>query len=136
MVWDKLKVIVILPFLLAGMMFFAGCGNARDKGIEGTWVLVEEFDKNGTKTSSDDLKKMGISEKYEIKQKTVKYTCELPGASKPVEITFELVDLGNDIYEFKMSERITFATVKLDGDTMTYDVGEGDSYSKMVFERQ
>ena len=132
----KLKIIILLPFLLIGMMMPAGCGSAKDKGIEGTWILVEEFDKNGKKTSSDELEKMGISEKYEIYGKEVKYTCELPLAKKPVEITFELADLGNGSYEFKMPKGYTFASVDLDGDTFTYEVGDGDNYSKMVFERQ
>ena len=106
--------------LLAVFAFsFTGCSN---KGIEGTWVLVEEYQADGKKISSKELEELGVSETYEIENGPIK---------------MELEDLGGNRYNFNISKgRITFATAEVKGNTMTYYVGEGDGRMKMVFKRK
>lgn len=127
------KVISVLLIICLGLFAFAGC---KDKGIEGTWILKEEYDSNGKKISSEELKEIGVSEKYEISGTEVKYTCESKLLKKPVTITFELEDLGNNMYSFKMSSGFVFATAQVKGNTMTYIVGTGKNQTKMIFARQ
>lgn len=112
----------------------AGCGN---KGIEGTWVLVEEYEADGKKISGKELEDLGVSEKYEIENGEVKYTLTMKEAKKPVTIKFTLEELGNNKYNFKLGKgKITFATAEVKGNTMSYYVGEGENRMKMVFKRQ
>lgn len=127
------KVISVLLIICLGLFAFAGC---KDKGIEGTWILKEEYDSDGKKISSEELKEIGVSEKYEISGTEVKYTCESKLLKKPVTITFELEDLGNNMYSFKMSSGFVFATAQVKGNTMTYIVGTGKNQTKMIFARQ
>ena len=112
----------------------AGCGN---KGIEGTWVLMEEYQADGKKITSKELEGLGVSEKYEIENGEVKYTLKMKEAKKPITIKFALEDLGNNRYNFNLTKgNFTFATAEVKGNTMSYYVGEGDSRMKMVFKRQ
>lgn len=127
------KVISVFLIICLGLFAFAGC---KDKGIEGTWILKEEYDSDGKKTSSEELKNIGVSEKYEISGTEVKYTCESTLLKKPISITFVLEDLGNNMYSFKMPSGFVFATALVKGNTMTYIVGTGESQTKMVFKRQ
>ena len=76
-----LKVFAAFFLVTLGVFVFAGCGN---KGIEGTWVLVEEYEADGTKISGKKLEEEGVSETYEIKDGTVTYTLEMTLASKPI----------------------------------------------------
>ena len=128
----KRTAVVLLLFSLA-LFAFAGCGN---KGIEGTWILIEEYDASGEKITSEKLKEMGVAEKYEITGTEVKYTCETKLLKKPLTLKFTLEDLGKNRYSFKMSDRVVFTTVEVKGDTMTYSVGEGENSIKMIFKRQ
>lgn len=113
---------------------FAACGN---KGIEGTWVLIEEYEADGKKISSEELEDMGISETYVIENGEVKYTVTTKLAKKPITLKFVLEDLGHNKYNFKLGKgKITFATAEVKGNTMSYYVGEGDKKTKMVFKRQ
>ena len=90
----------------------------------------------GNKTiDSKELKELGIAETYEISGTEVKYTCESELLKKPVDITFELEDLGNNKYVFKMGDSFDFATVEVKGNTLSYEVGEKDP-TKMIFKRQ
>ena len=123
----------VICVMVSGLILFTGCVN---NSIEGTWILVEEIESNGNKLSSEELKNMGISEQYVITGTEVVYTCELPAAKKPITITFELEDLGNNKYNFNLKKSITFATVEVKGNKMTYEVGEGDNATKMTFKRQ
>ena len=60
----ELTVRIAAALLLVICVFsFAACGN---KGIEGTWVLIEEYEADGKKISSEELEDMGISETYVI----------------------------------------------------------------------
>ena len=130
----KKAVILVLTILLAVCAFsFAGCA---DKGIEGTWVLVEEYQADGKKISSKELEEIGVSETYEIANGEVKYTVTMKEASKPISIKMKLEDLGGNRYNFTISDRVTFATAEVKGNTMTYYVGEGDEQMKMVFKRK
>ena len=131
---EKVKRTAVVLLLFSLVLFaFAGCGN---KGIEGTWILKEEYDSTGEKITSEKLKEIGVSEKYEITGTEVKYTCETKVLKKPVSLKFTLEDLGHNKYKFNLSERLTFAVVEVKGDTMTYTVGEGENSTKMVFKRQ
>ena len=113
---------------------FTGCAN---KGIEGTWVLVEEYEADGKKISSEELKELGVSETYEIENGEIKYILEMKEAKKPITIKMVLEDLGGNRYNFKLAKgTVIFATVEVKGNTMTYFVGEGEKQQKMVFKRK
>lgn len=131
------KQISKLAFLVAVLLSFTtvitGCGSA---GIEGTWVLVEEIEADGNKLSKEDLEELGVSEQYVIEGDVVKYTCNVELLNKPVEIEFDLEKLGNNEYNFNISDSFTFASPKVKGNKMTYTVGEGDSQSTMIFKKQ
>lgn len=106
------------------------------KGIDGRWVLTEETDADGTHLRKNDLESMGISEEYVIQGTEVDYKCEIPQASKPIEITFALEELGGGKYKFNMPGGYAFAEVALKGNRFSYDVGEGNNKTTMVFKRQ
>ena len=125
----------IAMLIILCLTFFSGCmGNNR--GIEGSWVLVEEIEADGNKLTQQDLENMGISEEYVITGNEVKYTCVMPGFSKSINLTFELKDLGNNEYEFNVPGGFNFATVKLKGNKMSYSVGEAGDATTMVFKRK
>ena len=112
----------------------AACGN---KGIEGTWVLVEEYEADGKKISGKELEDMGISETYVIENGEVKYTVTTKLAKKPITLKLVLEDLGHNKYNFNLSKgKVTFATAEVKGNTMTYYVGKDENRTKMVFKRQ
>lgn len=128
------KAIAVIVTLALSIMVFTGCG---EKGIEGTWVLTEEIQADGTKVSKSELEDIGISETYEIKGSTVTYTLEMDALKKPVTIEYVLEDLGNNTYNFNFpTGSFTFATAVVDGNTMSYYVGEGDDAMKMIFKRK
>ena len=129
----SIKFIAVFVFMIAGLFVFAGCGN---KGIEGTWVLVEEYESDGTKVSSSELKDIGVSEKYVVNGTTAEYTCEAPLMKKPVTMTFTVEQTGKNTYDFKISDDFVFVSPEVHGNKMTYTVGEGDDSMKMVFKRQ
>ena len=127
------KIIAALVVLALSIMAFTGCG---EKGIEGTWVLTEEIQADGTKISKKDLERVGVAETYVIKDSKVTYTADVDTMEKPV--TFELVleDLGDNRYNFNFPNgTFTFVTVDVKGNTMSYYVSEGEDISKMIFKR-
>ena len=129
-----LKVITATFLVTLCVLVFAGCGN---KGIEGTWVLVEEYEADGTKISGKELEDVGVSETYEIKDGTVTYTLEMSSAKKPVVMEFELEDLGNNTYNIRIpNSSVIFASPVLNGNTFSYYVGEDENAMKMVFRRK
>ena len=127
------RFIAVAMFLFAGVFVFAGCGN---KGIEGTWILVEEIESDGNKITAAGLKDLGISEKYVVSGSTAEYTCDIPMAKKPVTIDFIVEQTGENTYDFKISSDYVFVSPEVHGNKMTYTVGEGDDSMKMVFKRQ
>ena len=129
----SIKLISVFVLVFSGLFIFAGCGN---KGIEGTWVLVEEYESDGTKVSSSELKDLGISEMYVVNGTTAEYTCEAPLMKKPVKMTFIVEQTGDNTYDFKIDSDFVFVSPEVHGNKMTYTVGEGDDSMKMVFERQ
>ena len=129
----SIKFIAVFVLMIAGLFVFAGCGN---KGIEGTWVLVEEYESDGTKVSSSELKDIGVSEKYVVNGTTAEYTCEAPLMKKPVTMTFTVEQTGKNTYDFKISDDFVFVSPEVHGNKMTYTIGEGDDSMKMVFKRQ
>ena len=129
----SIKFIAVFVLMIAGLFVFAGCGN---KGIEGTWVLVEEYESDGTKVSSSELKDIGVSEKYVVNGTTAEYTCEAPLMKKPVTMTFTVEQTGKNTYDFKISDDFVFVSPEVHCNKMTYTVGEGDDSMKMVFKRQ
>ena len=51
------RVTVFVVICVMTLFLFAGCSKEKkQKGIEGTWVLFEEYEKDGTRVSSDELK--------------------------------------------------------------------------------
>ena len=130
------KVIAILVVLTLSLFAFTGCGGGG-KGIEGTWILTEEIQADGTKVSKNDLEELGVSEIYEIKGSSAIYKAELASMSKPVTIEFEIEDLGHNTYRIRLpGSNVTFATAVLDGNTLTSYVGEGEEASQMIYKRQ
>ena len=128
-----IKFIAVFALVFAGMFMFAGCGN---KGIEGTWVLVEEQWGDGTKLTSSDLKDLGVSEKYVVNGTEVEYTCESDLLNKPITMSFTVEQTDKNTYDIKISDDFVFVTAEVQGNKMTYTVGEGDDAMKMIFKRQ
>ena len=128
----KRKITLFIAFLAAVIML-TGCG---EQGIEGKWVLTKEVLSDGTKMNAKDLADEGIAESYEISGEKAVYTCDAALIGKPITIELDVKDLGNNTYNLQMAGGYVFATVTVDHNTMTYEVGEGDSYSKMYFSRQ
>ena len=129
----SIKFIVVFALVFAGLFAFAGCGN---RGIEGTWVLVEEYAGDGTKLTASDLEDLGISEKYVVNGTTADYTCELALSEKPITMSFTVEQTGDNTYDIKISDDFVFASAEVHGNKMSYTVGEGDDSMKMVFKRQ
>lgn len=121
---------VIALFLCVSV--FAGCS---DKGIQGKWELYEEIESDGNKIDRKELDENGVNEIYVIEGDTVHYSCTLPGAKKDIEIDMTLIDKGNNRYEFKIGEKVTFASVEVSGNKLIYYVGEAPDMTKMVFKR-
>ena len=137
-----MRVITALRFRIAASLLlvicicsFAGCGS-KGTGIEGTWVLVEEYEADGDKVSGEELENVGISEMYEIGNGNVTYTLTMRNAKKPITMKMTLEEAGDNRYRFIVGEKITFAEAEVNGDTMTYYVGEGNERRQMVFKRQ
>ena len=114
------------------MFVFAGCA---EKGIQGTWELYEEVESDGNKLSRKELEEKGISERYEISEDTVHYVCSTTMLKKDIEFDMDLVDKGDNRYEFILMKKVTFASVEVRGNYMTYYVGSGEDQTKMVFKR-
>ena len=127
----KRKVLAAIALVLC-LFLFAGCG---EKGIQGTWVLYEEFESDGTKITRKELDENGVNEIYVIEGDVVHYSCSLPGAKKDIEIDMTLIDKGNNRYEFKIGEKVTFASAEVSGNKLIYYVGEAPDMTKMVFRR-
>ncbi len=127
----KRKVLAAIALVLC-LFLFAGCG---EKGIQGTWVLYEEFESDGTKITRKELDENGVNEIYVIEGDTVHYSCTLPGAKKDIEIDMTLIDKGDNRYEFKIGEKVTFASAEVSGNKLIYYVGEAPDMTKMVFKR-
>ena len=125
--------ITLFTALFAAFLMLTGCG---EQGIEGKWVLTKEELSDGTKMNAKDLADEGIAETYEISGEKAVYTCDAALIGKPITIELDVKDLGNNTYNLQMAGGYVFATVTVDHNTMTYEVGEGDSYSKMYFSRQ
>ena len=125
---------VLIPFMLAFLFLITGCGK---KEIDGTWVLVEEHNPDGTVLSGKELKKI-VEETYVIKEGKVDYTCVLKDMDMdPINITFELEYLGNDRYNFNLKDSFTFIeNAKMEGNTLSYTVGTGADATEMVFKRK
>ena len=66
----KKKVFAAIALVLC-LFLFAGCG---EKGIQGTWVLYEEFESDGTKITRKELDENGVNEIYVIEGDTVHYS--------------------------------------------------------------
>ena len=128
-----IKFIAVFALVFAGLFVLAGCGN---KGIEGTWVLVEEYASDGTKLNASDLEELGISEKYVVNGTEAEYTCESDLLKKPITMSFTVEQTDKNTYDIKISDDFVFVTAEVRGNTMTYTVGEGDDSMKMVFKRQ
>lgn len=114
------------------MLAFTGCG---EQSIEGEWVLVKEVTSDGETLSKKDLEEEGIAETYSIYGDNVHYVLEMPLANKPVEIDFTLEKLGDDRYNF-IKGNLTFATVTVKGDKMTYTVEGVENSSTMTLKRK
>ena len=127
----KRKVLAAIALVLC-LFLFAGCG---EKGIQGTWVLYEEIESDGTKITRKELDENGVNEIYVIEGDTVHYSCTLPGAKKDIEIDMTLIDKGDNRYEFKIGEKVTFASAEVSGNKLIYYVGEAPDMTKMVFRR-
>ena len=129
----KNKKIIVLMFLAIYLVVcLTGCG---EKGIEGTWILVKEIMADGEILNESDLKDLGISEEYVIEGSVIQYTLNTTMVKKPITMELTLEEAGDKQYIFKIKE-LTFAEVKLDGDTFSYYSGEGESRTKMIFERK
>ncbi|MBQ5519633.1 MAG: hypothetical protein IIT90_06030 [Clostridiales bacterium] len=127
----KKKVFAVIALFLC-VSVFAGCA---DKGIQGKWELYEEIESDGNKISKKELDDMRINEIYEIEGDAVHYTCSIPGASKDIKFDMKLTDKGDNRYEFILMDKITFASVEVQGNTMTYYSGTDGDMTKMVFKR-
>ena len=127
----KKKVFAVIALLIC-VFLFAGCA---DKGIQGKWELYEEIESDGNKISKKELDDMRINEIYEIEGDAVHYTCSIPGASKDIKFDMKLTDKGDNRYEFILMDKITFASVEVQGNTMTYYSGTDGDMTKMIFKR-
>ena len=127
----KKKVFAVIALLIC-VFLFAGCA---DKGIQGKWELYEEIESDGNKISKKELEDMRINEIYEIEGDAVHYTCSIPGASKDIKFDMKLTDKGDNRYEFILMDKITFASVEVQGNTMTYYSGTDGDMTKMIFKR-
>ena len=127
----KKKVFAVIALFMC-VFLFAGCA---DKGIQGKWELYEEIESDGNKISKKELDDMRINEIYEIEGDAVHYTCSIPGASKDIKFDMKLTDKGDNRYEFKITDKITFASVEVSGNKLVYYVGEAPDMTKMVFRR-
>ena len=128
----KKKLSIFIASLLIGICMLTGCAG---QGIEGTWELYEEIEPSGNKLSQEDLKEIGVAETYVIEGDKVYYTCETELMSKPIEIEFELEDLGSNQYNFILNGGFVFANPTVKGNTMTHDVGVEGDISTMIFKR-
>ena len=126
------KIVALVLLVVMCLSMFTGCS----KGIEGTWVLKEEYEKDGTRISSKQLEEEGVSEGYEIHGSIVMYYADIKGFSKPVNIEYVLEDLGNNQYNFNLPSGTTIITATIEGNTMTYEFDSGDGGIKMVFKKK
>ena len=127
----KKKVFAVIALFLC-VSVFAGCS---DNGIQGKWELYEEIESDGNKIDRKELDENGVNEIYVIEGDTVHYSCTLPGAKKDIEIDMMLIDKGDNRYEFKIGEKLTFASAEVSGNKLIYYVGEAPDMTKMVFKR-
>ena len=127
----KRKVFAVIALFMC-VFLFAGC---TDKGIQGAWELYEEVESDGDKVSKKELEDMGVNEKYIVEGEDIHYSCSIPGMKKDIEFDMKLVDKGDNKYDFMFSEKMTFASVEVHGEYMTYYSGEGSDQTKMIFKR-
>ena len=106
----KKKVFAVIALFMC-VFLFAGCA---DKGIQGKWELYEEIESDGNKIDRKELDENGVNEIYVIEGDVVHYSCR---------------------YEFKIGEKVTFASAEVSGNKLIYYVGEAPDMTKMVFRR-
>ena len=90
---------------------------------------------NLTDQEKADIEKVMGGFRVGISGTEVVYTCETTLMEKPIVITFELEDLGDNKYNFVIPGGFVFVTAEVIGNTMTYVAGEGEDSSRMVFKR-
>ncbi len=122
------KRIVLLVLVFACIL--AACG--KQEGLDGTWVLTKKSFADGTVLKGDDV---GSYESYVVNGAVASYTCNSTVLGKK-NFNLQVEQTGEDEYEFRISETIIFAKARLDGDTLSYVLGEGDQAVTFIFERQ
>ena len=133
---DKKKLIEISSILFAIVLSYfiislPGCHT----GINGTWMLTEEFDYQGERISGSQLKVRGVTyEKYEIDGDQVTYSCKITD-NDPIVYDLKLKSLGDNKYDFLKSDGSLFVSVEIRGNKMTYYIGQDKNLVKMVFKR-
>lgn len=119
------KMMIILSFC-----FLVSCG--KEETIDGKWVLCQQKYADGTIVKGDDMK---VYECYEVSGDKASYTCiaEPLGERK---LEFMVEKTGDNEYCFKISDTLIFSTCKLEGNNLSYTIGEGENAVLFVFQKK
>ena len=115
------KLITILLCLLA--VTLAAC--SQKETIDGTWAMVRQEYDDGTVYEGDSLP---VNEYYIIDGEKAKYICRVPGVEKDVSFSLNVAEVSKGEYEFKVDDRLTFQTGKIEGKQLKFDMGDGQVF--------
>ncbi len=114
--------LIILLCLLA--VTLAACSKAET--IDGTWAMVRQEYDDGTVYEGDSLP---VNEYYIIDGDKAKYICRGPGAKKDVSFRLNVAEVSKGEYEFKVGDRLTFQTGKIEGKQLKFDMAMVRSFT-------
>lgn len=125
-----MKKYTFLLFTMFCFVILVSCG--KEETIDGKWILSQQRYADGTVVKGDDL---SVYECYDVSGDTASYTCIAePLGEKKFDLQVE--QISDHEYNFKITDTLVFTTGKLEGDKMTYTLGEGEEAVVFVFEKK
>lgn len=129
----KITILLVLMCVISSTLLFASCGKAET--INGTWVLVKQVESDGTVKEGNDI---AAKEKYIIADGVANYSCEGGDSGMP-DVGFQLtvVEKGNNMYDFVISDTLTFVSAEIKGKNLIYSIASDNGESTtFYFEKQ
>ena len=121
------KTVTIVLILIFTLTLLAGCGS-KEETLDGKWVIDEIINPDGSKTTAKEVKAGGVSESYEFNGDKCHYICETTLTIKPIEIDYDVVEIGSNKYELQLTSSFTFCEIELKKDKLIFYLSDGSKF--------